>query len=133
MKKAFQACLVVLTFVLGLGVGNAIWPDSEVDFGVARILRNGLAAWKIGAVVGADFDVVENTNLGATVLSLDATDGSMSIRARTSTQLSTLAPSAADEMVMNTTVHSLCISTGTGAGAWVSPSTSTVYTAKPCY
>lgn len=40
---------------------------------------------------------------------------------RTSLQLNALAPTAAGIIVFNSTNNKVCVSTGTGAGAWVSP------------
>ncbi len=85
------------------------------------MISSGLRAWKVGAVSGGNYDIVENVNINGTVFRVNAVDGSVLLRGRTSTQLSTLAPSATGEMLLNSTVNAICVSTGIGAGAWVTP------------
>ena len=52
---------------------------------------------------------------------------------RTSTQLQTLVPSASGYIVVNITEAMVCMSTGTGAGAWIAMSTSTTGNLTQCY
>lgn len=127
MKKLGRVVLVALAFVSAFyGTVRATWPDPEAELGVLRMLTAGVVGWRIGTNSGNDLVFNENSAIGAPVLTIESSSGGLVLRARTSAQLQLLAPGQAGEIAFNTTTANVCMSTGTGAGAWVYPSSSTI-------
>lgn len=126
LKKLGRVALLALVFVSSFHVAvRATWPDPEAEVGVLRMLTAGIVGWRVGTNSGNDLVFNENSAIGAPVLSIESSSGGLVLRARTSAQLQLLAPGQAGEIAFNTTTANVCMSTGTGAGAWVYPSSST--------
>lgn len=59
--------------------------------------------------------------------------GQIGLQSRTAAQIATLVPAAAGNLIYNSSNNNVCLSSGTGAGAWILlMSTSTTQTLLPC-
>lgn len=133
MNKKISPFMGLLAFGLLLAnIGLYVPKDALAQ--TARSSLN-LINW-VGASMGAplwfqrvnasgQMVLTENSNLNADIVTLDDGVGSMALRTRTSAQLALLAPVAAGHIIFNSDANTICYSTGTGAGAWVTPVYST--------
>lgn len=130
-----QIALTVLIGVLSFRVAVGAWPDPEADLGFLRILNGGSVTWKIGAAGNNNLSFIDNATSGTTVLTLyPGAAGGLGIASRTDTQLTTDVPGAKGVLVFDSTTSSVCVSSGTGGGAWIYPSTGPNTAAqRPCH
>ena len=121
--------------------GNTVpTTDNDAASGTSSLRWSDVQA--LDATFGDDVTVTDALTVnGNTALGNAATDtvivtGQTALYARTSTQLSTLAPTASGYLVINITKANVCMSTGTGTGAWIAMTTTTVNAAEnwiACY
>ena len=131
MKKA-NWLAAVFAFMVGLGTAWSIQNiESVLEFGMLKGMLNGAPRWLVSTNSSGQLDIIENNTLDAVVFRLDGTDGSLLIRARTTAQLAALAPTAVNELIINSSTPQLCIASGTLAGAWISMSTGPT-AGRPC-
>lgn len=114
-------CAAILTAGLaGLFPKYAKAQAAAMEGVLLRLLSStGLPAWQARVNSSGQLEFDENTNINGAVLTVDDNDGSLALRSRTSAQIQALAPSAAGELLINSTANIVCKSTGTGIGAWV--------------
>lgn len=126
------ALLAAFVFVLSyVGTSQALYPDPEVNAGLWNVISSGQALWKAGVNSSGQFVITENNNINAPLLTIDDSSGAMLMRTRTTAQLATLTPSAAGEVIVNSSYPALCISTGATVGAWVMVSSYTAAGGNP--
>lgn len=125
-----------------IGLGSA-WATGDADVDVDATLRvsgaSGTPSSGTGlefAFVAPDSYIVAYNRTGGAYSSLvingaptsfnpngaySVFGGQVGLYSRTSAQLNALAPQAAGYIAFNSTNNKVCVSTGTGAGAWVQP------------
>lgn len=101
------------------------------------VIMNGAAnAWQVDRNSSGQLVVTSNSGANGAVLTIDDLTGAVLPRARTSAQIITMTPSAAGEVLFNSTVAGVCMSTGTTIAAYVYVSSYTTATSGvrvPCY
>ena len=119
MKKwKITVFLGILALGLCIKEGRTLWPDPVADVGVLRVLLNGVQRFRVETNSSGDLLVNEtlNTNGNAFVV---RTKGGFAPLQRTTTQIQSLTGGTADDIIYNTSLHTLCRSSGTAAGSWV--------------
>lgn len=125
-----NADLTVSSFTVKnrLTVGEAVEDDTEIIFdGNAQDFHIGLddsvddLVIGVGSVLGTTQAVGIDESANVTITNQLTAGGQLALFSRTAVQLQTLAPAAAGAIVYcsNCTAALICISSGTGAGAWV--------------
>lgn len=137
MQRLAAGLLVfVAAFTLTHKVAWGAWPDPEADLGVLRVLASGSVAWRMEVVSNA-LTFTDNVTSGAAQLKLYPNNGGLGLQSRTDANLQTDAPGAAGALIWNSTAKAVCVSTGTGAGAYIFLSTGTTtngaFTVRACH
>lgn len=125
-----NADLTVSSFTVKnrLTVGEAVADDTEIFFdGNAQDFHIGLddsvddLVIGVGSALGTTQAVGIDENANVTITNRLTAGGQLALFSRTAVQLQTLAPAAAGAIVYcsDCTAALICISSGTGAGAWV--------------
>lgn len=118
MKKT----LSLASLVLALGV-LAGYVGAQVDaqsYWIARLNWMSGAALNFIQRTNSNGQLITyNNTTGDNAVTIDDATGGVILRSRTSTQLGTQAPSAAGELMFNSSANTLCISSGTGPGAYI--------------
>lgn len=141
MKKLMNF-LSALALVIMVGAASTLVAQGVggvIEAAYFRVLNSsGATGWRM-KVDGSNNLTFQNADTAhAAIPFREATIGKSSLgfapAAYTSGQISTLAADASGYMITNITTASPCVSTGTGAGAWVYPSTtSTPSVRATCY
>lgn len=103
--------------------GNLL-PTTDDDTTLGTSALRWATAFIMDITVGDDLTVTDAMTVG----------GQTQLYTRTSTQIGALTPAGSGYMLINITTAGLCISTGTGAGAWVYVSTTATPSSEAvCY
>lgn len=120
MKNKIVALLAVLGIAYtGVAFAQQLYPRLRAAYVEFYRQSTGVKAWQMGVDRSGNLTVTENVSLGADVLKVNAASGGLQLRSRTKTQIGALAPVAAGEIIFNSTGNTLCVSTGSTAGAWI--------------
>lgn len=118
MKKTLS--LISLVLAVGMLAGYVGAQVDAQSYWIARLnWMSGAALDFIQRTNSSGQLVTYNNKTGDNALTLDDDDGSLTLRTRTSAQIGALTPTAANALLVNSSASVLCISTGTGQGAWV--------------
>lgn len=98
-----------------------------------QYLRTGRLDWTLAGATSfiqsvnssGQLETRENVNLNEAVVVVDDGSGSVGLRQVTTTQLGALTPSSSGYAIIDITNARLCLSSGTGRGAWIVPSSYT--------
>lgn len=134
MKKWLKRALLCLVAVVGVysvssRVAFGAWPDPEADLGALRMLASGAVAWRVQVTSNA-LEFVDNVTTGLRQFRVFPGNGGTAVVSRTSTQIAQDVPGAAGALSFDSTLNMLCVSTGTGPGAWVGVSSFTSATSQ---
>lgn len=132
MKKIslFGVAMVVLSFAAGIAISQT---DPRQSVGRLDWLSSGALKF-VQRMNSSDQMVIYNEGTGDNSLLIDDGDGALYPRTRTAAQIKSLTPAAANGILINSDSNTMCLSTGTGQGAWVyisSAVTGSVFT--PCW
>lgn len=117
MKKL---SLIAVAVAVGLIGSMLVAQQDSASFWVSRLnWMSGAALNFIQRTNSNGQLIIYNNTTGDNAMTIDDGTGEVTLRARTSAQMGALAPNAAGSLLLNSSANVLCISTGTGQGAWV--------------
>ena len=125
VKKILRrvAALVAVALVSGLAVQGVMAAASVYPRVRASVVEffssTGTRRWMANLDSSNNFQLVENSNIGAPVLSVKSTTGGLAPRSRTLAQILAITPAAEGEILWNSSGDTLCVSSGTTPGAWI--------------
>ena len=122
--------------VIGLAVA-AVAAPLTISAVNRLVLKSGASqAYTVSVNSSGQLVVLENLNVKAPVITVDDGNGTMILRSRTSAQIAAMTPTVAGELIFNSSVVGLCVSSGTTGSAYVYISSYTTATSGvrvPCY
>lgn len=117
MKKL---SLIAVAVAVGLIGSMLVAQQDSASFWVSRLnWMSGAALNFIQRTNSNGQLIIYNNTTGDNAMTIDDGTGGMILRSRTSTQLGTQTPSAAGELIFNSSANTLCVSSGTGVGAYI--------------
>ncbi len=124
----YRKMLVALVAVFALAVTTLAVGDNILSAGRIRLLNGGALSWLQRVTSSGQVQFWDNVN-SRVVFTIDDNSGAIGPRSQTTAQIAALTPPQAGLMVYNSSIKSLCVSTGTVIGAWaVAAATSTTMT-----
>ena len=127
--------VIAVALAMLSGIAGAVATRSY-EVLILRFMNGANAAFTARVNSSGQLVIADNSSVNGAVATFDDGDGSLLLRTRTSAQISALAPTAANELLLNSSFPGLCVSTGTTTGAWVFISSYTTATSNvkvPCY
>ena len=118
VSRFLQVTMLALSFVFGLSLGGWAIGDNILSASRIKLFNSGSYAWLMRVASNGQLQFWDNVN-GRIALTIDDNTGGIGLRSRTSAQIREITPTQAGLVIYNSSGAGLCVSSGTGNGAWV--------------